>query len=389
MKQLLQILLTSMTINLLTSCNLDQNTDTSESVSQNIDKSEIDSSLMLHLIKLPKGFQIDVFAKDVENARSLCLSPKGTLFVGTRKAGNVYAIVDRDGDYKADQVYTIAENLQQPNGVAFKDGSLYVAEISKIWRYKDIEDHLENPPEPTLISDSYPDKTHHGWKFIAFGPDEKLYVPVGAPCNVCVSEEEIFATITRLNPDGTGREIVHRGVRNTVGFTWHPVTGELWFTDNGRDLMGDDIPACELNHAPKDYLHFGFPYCHQGDLPDPEHDHGKNCNEFIPPVQNLGPHTAPLGMEFYTGNQFPQKYIHQAFIAEHGSWNRTEKIGYRVTLVTFDREGKSTSYTPFAEGWLQGEKAWGRPVDIEWMPDGSMLVSDDLAGVVYRIYYKS
>ena len=226
------------------------------------------SKLPLDKISLPQGFKIAAFAEGVKNARSLELSPNGTLFVGTRGEGKVYALRDEDGDFRADTVFTIAKGLKMPNGVAFRDGHLYVAEVSRILKFENIEENLGNPPEPIVIFDNYPTETHHGWKFIAFGPDGKLYVPVGAPCNICESEDEIFASITRLNPDGTGMEIVHRGIRNTVGFTWHPETGELWFTDNGRDWLGDDKPACELNHAPQDGMHFGYPYCHEGDLPD-------------------------------------------------------------------------------------------------------------------------
>lgn len=346
------------------------------------------SELPLDKIKLPEGFKIELFAEDVKNARSMDLSPNGTLFVGTRGEGKVYALKDTDGDFKADETYTLAKGLKLPNGVAFRNGDLYVAEVSRVIKFENIEANLENPPEPIVIYDQYPTENHHGWKYIAFGPDGKLYVPVGAPCNICESEEVVFNTITRLNPDGTGFEIVHQGIRNTVGFTWHPETGELWFTDNGRDMMGDDIPACELNHAPSDSMHFGYPYCHQGDLSDPKFGEKHPCSDFTPPVQKLGPHVAPLGLEFYTGNQFPESYKNQILIAEHGSWNRTKKIGYRIMLVTLEGN-KATSYEPFAEGWLIEEKddTWGRPVDLEFLPDGSMLVSDDFADVIYRISY--
>lgn len=346
------------------------------------------AELPLDKIKLPDGFKIELYAEGVKNARSLELSPNGTLFVGTRSEGKVYALKDTDGDFVADKTYTLAEGLKLPNGVAFRDGDLYVAEVNRVIKFENIETQLDNPPEPKVIYDQYPKENHHGWKYIAFGPDGKLYVPVGAPCNICESEEEIFNTITRINPDGTGFEIVHKGIRNTVGFTWHPETGELWFTDNGRDMMGDDMPACELNYAPQDQMHFGYPYCHQGDLADPKFGEKRPCSDFIPPVQKLGPHVAPLGLEFYTGNQFPENYNNQILIAEHGSWNRSKKIGYRVMLVTLDGN-ITTGYKPFAEGWLNEEKdnIWGRPVDLEFLPDGSMLVSDDFADVIYRISY--
>lgn len=346
------------------------------------------SELPLEKIRLPEGFSIDIYAEDVDNARSMCLSPNGTLFVGTRSKGNVYALRDTDGDYKADQQFLLAKGLKLPNGVAFRDGDLYVAEVNRILKFENIEENLEEPGEPVVIYDEYPTETHHGWKYIAFGPDDKLYVPVGAPCNICESEEEVFASITRMNPDGSDMEIVHRGIRNTVGFTWHPETGELWFTDNGRDWMGDDQPACELNYAPRDNMHFGYPYCHQDDLPDPEFGDKRDCSEFTPPVQKLGPHVAPLGLEFYTHDQFPESYRNQILIAEHGSWNRSDKIGYRIMMVTLDGN-EATGYEPFAEGWLEegGNDVWGRPVDLEFLPDGSMLVSDDYADVIYRISY--
>jgi len=346
------------------------------------------NKLPLEKVRLPEGFKIDLFAEDVKNARSLCLSPNGTVFVGTRSEGSVYALLDTDGDKKADKKYVIAKGLKMPNGVAFRNGALFVAEVSRIIRFDDIENRLANPPTPVVVYDKYPSDTHHGWKYIAFGPDGKLYVPVGAPCNIC-EPEKIYASITRINPDGSGLEIVQSGIRNTVGFTWHPETKDLWFTDNGRDWMGDDLPACELNRAARDSMHFGYPYCHQGDLPDPEFGNKRSCSEFTQPVQKMGPHTAPLGIEFYTGKMFPGIYNKQAFIAEHGSWNRSKKIGYQISLVTLDSAFKAISYAPFADGWLDKEtdEPWGRPVDIELMPDGSMLVSDDFADCIYRIYY--
>jgi glucose/arabinose dehydrogenase len=348
-----------------------------------------DSGLPLERIQLPEGFTINVFADKVKNARSLELSPNGTLFVGTRGEGKVYALRDTDGDHRADEQYTIAEGLKLPNGVAFRDGSLYVVTRSQILRFDDIENKLANPPEPVVVYDQYPTENHHGWKYVAFGPDGKLYIPVGAPCNVCESEDEIFASITRINPDGTDLEVVQHGIRNSVGFDWHPQTGELWFTENGRDMMGDDVPYCELNRAPEEGMHFGFPYCHQGNIPDPKFGEQRDCSEFTPPVAKLGPHVAPLGMEFYTASMFPSDYQGNIFIAEHGSWNRSEKIGYRLMLATLNGN-EVTSYEPFAEGWLDQEEddVWGRPVDVEFLPDGSMLLSDDFADVIYRISYQ-
>lgn len=346
--------------------------------------------LPLDKIKLPPGFHITVFAEGVSNARSLCLSPGGTLFVGTRDAGNVYALRDTNGDQVADLQYTLLRGLRMPNGVAFRNGSLYVAEVSRVLRLDDIENRLANPPAPVVVYDKYPTEDHHGWKYIAFGPDGKLYVPVGAPCNICEKTQPIYASLTRLDVDNPtkGPEVVQHGIRNTVGFNWHPVTRELWFTDNGRDMLGNDLPACELNHATRDGQHFGYPYCHQGDLPDPEFGKKRPCADFTPPAQNLGPHVAPLGLEFGTSPNWPAAYKNQILIAEHGSWNREKKIGYRISLVTLNEQGQSTGYTPFAYGWLQpGEEVWGRPVDLEWLPDGSLLVSDDQADAIYRIYY--
>ncbi|WP_258103432.1 sorbosone dehydrogenase family protein [Marinoscillum sp. MHG1-6] len=343
--------------------------------------------LELHQLKLPPGFKIDVYAR-VKSARSMALGSDGTVFIGTRGHDKIYAVRDTDGDYKADEIYTIAEGLRNPNGVAFKDGNLYIAEISKLWRYPNIESTLNNP-YGEIIYDDYPQDGHHGWKYIAFGPDGKLYVPVGAPCNICESKNEIYASITRINPDGTGMEIFAKGIRNSVGFTWHPTTGELYFTDNGRDMLGDDIPPCELNRATTSGQHFGYPYCHGGSIKDPEFGDKYPCSDFKKPVQNLGPHVAPLGLKFYTENMFPAEYKNTIFIAEHGSWNRSKKIGYRITMVK-ERNGVGQSYTPFITGWLNEatQSSWGRPVDVLILPDGSMLISDDQSGTIYRVTYK-
>jgi glucose/arabinose dehydrogenase len=342
--------------------------------------------LPLSSLRLPVGFAIGIFSDQVPGARSLALSPKGIVYVGSRGAGKVYALVDRNRDGRADEVHTIASDLRSPNGVAWRDGALYVAEISRILRFDGIDGRVANPPEPKVVTGAFPGDAHHGWKFIRFGPDGKLYVPVGAPCNVCDPEKPIYSTITRLSPQGGEPEIFARGVRNTVGFDWHPRTGELWFTENGRDWMGDDGPPDELDRAPRPGLHFGFPYCHAGRIPDPEYGKRRACSEFVPPAIELGPHVAAIGMRFYTGSMFPAAYRGQIFIAEHGSWNRSQPIGYRVTLVRLEGD-KAVSYEPFAEGWLRDGKAWGRPVDVEILADGSLLVSDDAAGAVYRISY--
>ena len=343
-------------------------------------------SLPLDNIKLPPGFSMTVYAAGVTNARGMVLGDKGTLFVGSRREGRVYAVVDENGDHRADKIYTIAKGLTMPVGVAFRNGSLYVSAVSQILRYEGIEQHLSKPPEPAVITDRLPSDSHHGWKYLAFGPDGKLYVAVGVPCNICEVDFNRYGHIARMNPDGSGYEVVARGIRNSVGFDWDPSTKHLWFTDNGRDYLGDDQPPDELNHAPKDGLNFGYPYCHGNRIADPEFGQEHSCNEFQPPAVELGPHVASLGMRFYTGAMFPPEYRGRIFIAEHGSWNRSKKIGYRITLATPDKEGK-WGYSTFAEGWLQGEQAWGRPVDILQMPDGSLLVSDDEAGVIYRIAY--
>jgi glucose/arabinose dehydrogenase len=373
-----------------------------DSVGEVIDTTLVNyEGLELDKIQLPEGFKIDVFAR-VSNARSLALSPDGTLFVSNRGEDKVYAIQDTNGDWKADKKYIIASGLTMPNGVAFKDGDLYVAEVSKLWKYANIENQLAAPPAPTLIYDDFPKDRHHGWKYIAFGPDGKLYVPVGAPCNICESQPNLpnspnvhYAAIMRMNADGSGREVYVDGVRNTVGFTWHPETGEMWFTDNGRDNIGptqsdtDNAPPCELNRASSMGQHFGYPYCHGGTILDPDFGDGKDCADYVTPAQNLGPHVAPLGLKFGTTSNFPALYENKIFIAEHGSWNRSEKIGYRIMLVT-EQNGVGQSYEAFATGWLDDatQNVWGRPVDLVFAADGSMLVSDDFSGTIYRIWYE-
>jgi glucose/arabinose dehydrogenase len=339
--------------------------------------------LPLDLIRLPPGFRIEVIAR-VDNAREMALGAKGTLFVGSMQAGKVYAVRFRpDGPAT---VTTIASGLDRPVGVAFRNGALYVSAVSRILRFDGIEERLANPPAPVVLSDRFPSDAMHGWKFIAFGPDGKLYVPVGAPCNICEPDPDRYAVITRMNPDGSGLEVYSRGLRNSVGFDWDPRTRELWFTNNGRDYLGDDAPPDTLHHAPTPGLNFGYPYCHAGAIADPEYGSKRKCSQFTPPAEDLGPHVAPLGMRFYTGTQFPPQYRGQIFIAEHGSWNRSKKIGYRVTLVRLEND-RAVAYEPFATGWLQGEAPWGRPADVLVMPDGSLLVSDDYAGAIYRISY--
>jgi len=342
------------------------------------------SQLPLGKVRLPPGFRIALYADGLEGARSLALGERGTVFVGTIGEGRVYAVVPaRDGTRGA-RVLTVASGLTMPNGVAFRGGSLFVAEVDRILRYDGIEGRLEDPPAPALVSDAFPDRTHHGWKFIRFGPDGLLYVPVGAPCNVCLEEDPRFASITRLRPDGSGLEVYASGVRNSVGFDWNPADGSLWFTDNGRDWLGDDTPDDELNRAPEAGLHFGFPFCHAGDVPDPEFGSRRPCAEFVPPEVRLGAHVAPLGMRFYTGELFGPGYRGSILVAEHGSWNRSTPVGYRIVRVRVNG-GRAAGTDVFADGWLDGLTAWGRPVDLLVMPDGALLVSDDRAGVLYRI----
>jgi glucose/arabinose dehydrogenase len=372
---------------LLYHCNNNKSSQTG-SVTAMLDSNSSDALFKkynLDKIKLPPGFKIGVYA-EVPNARSMCVSPSGTVFVGT-KGDKVYAITDKNHDGKLVKVYEIASGLTSPNGVAFKEGSLFIGAISTIYRMDSIESRLANPPKPVVVYDKYPSDEHHGLRFIAFGPDGKLYVPVGAPCNVC-DPNPPYASLTRINPDGTGLEIFARGIRNTVGFDWNPITKEIWFTDNGRDNLGDNIPNDELNTASKAGMHFGYPYCHQGNIPDPEFGKGKNCSDYTAPAKLLGPHVAPLGMRFYNGNSFPAQYKNAIFIAEHGSWNRSIPIGYRVAVVKMDSNGNAKYPEIFAEGWLQNIRdVSGRPVDVQFLQDGSMLVSDDYRGVIYRITY--
>jgi glucose/arabinose dehydrogenase len=350
-------------------------------------------------LTLPAGFRADVFAANVENAREMVLGAGGTVFVGSRTAGKVHAIVDRDGDHQADRVVVIASGLDQPNGVAIRHGALYVATASRLLRYDDIEKHLDAPPAPVTLRDDLPNpKAGHTWKFIAFGPDDMLYMSIGAPCNVCASPPMV-STIVRMKPDGSAMEVFAEGVRNSVGFDWHPVTRELWFTDNGRDALGDDVPADELNVAPKAGLHFGFPYCHQGDVTDPQFGAERACTTTEPPALKLGAHVAAIGFTFYTGSMFPASYKNAAIIAEHGSWNRTKPSGYRVMVVRTDGR-RATGYEPLVDGFLPGMKsgeapggwgagkaAMGRPADVLQMPDGSILISDDAGNRLIRVSY--
>ena len=338
----------------------------------------------IETLRLPKGFHIAVYAR-VAGARSMALAPGGTVFVGTRDS-TVWAVRKGTPD-KGGEVVAIAKGLREPNGVALKDGNLYVAEISRVLRFDAIESHLDKPPAPAVVRNDFPTDGHHGWKFIAFGPDGWLYVPVGANCNICEPDPAKYAAIHRIKPDGSARELYASGIRNTVGFDWDPRTKELWFTDNGRDWLGDDKPPDELDHAPKAGMHFGYPYCHGNGIPDPQYGKKRPCSDFTPPAADLGPHVAALGMRFYEGAMFPAEYKDRIFIAEHGSWNRSDPIGYRVVTVKVEN-GKAGAPQIFADGWLRGRSAWGRPVDVQVMPDGALLVSDDESGTVYRITYE-
>lgn len=331
-------------------------------------------------IVLPPGFSIEEYAA-VPNARSLALGDNGTVFVSNRRGRSIYAVVP-DGD--STRTIKLVSRLTTPNGIAFHEGDLYVAEMNRVIRFANIESNLGHVPEAELLPIELPSKRHHGWRYLGFGPDGMLYISIGTPCNIC--DKPGFGQIVRMSPDGSNRETFASGIRNSVGFTWHPESDELWFTDNGRDMLGDDYPADELNRAPVSGLHFGYPYCHAGDILDPRYGAGKNCNDYTAPVQNLGPHVASLGVRFYTGTMFPDEYQGQIFIAEHGSWNRSKKIGYRVSLVRLE-DGVPVSYEPFAYGWLQDESVTGRPVDLLVLGDGSMLVSDDFADKIYRISY--
>ncbi|WP_087940087.1 PQQ-dependent sugar dehydrogenase [Algoriphagus faecimaris] len=391
--KILSLLLSATFLSLSASCQQSgklQGVKTSNS-SNKRDISKAQADVKLDRIKLPDGFKIEVWAADVPNARSLSMSEEGIVFVGNRQEKNVYALVDENGDGKADSKFILAEGLRMPNGVAYKDGDLYVAEVSRILRFRDIKNNLNNP-KFEVVYDDYPTDGHHGWKFIAFGPDGMLYVPVGAPCNICESKDEIYASITRIDPNAANPqpEIYAHGVRNTVGFDWHPVTGELWFTDNGRDMMGDDIPDCELNKVTEKGQHFGYPYWHAGTVKDPEFGNkGKAASEYVQPEAKLGAHVAPLGIRFYEGSMFPADFKNQAIIAKHGSWNRSKKSGYDVVKVEIDANGKVIGEKPFASGWLNEatQEVWGRPVDVQELPDGSLLISDDVANCIYRVSY--
>ena len=335
-------------------------------------------------LKVPAGFKIELWASGMPNGRSMTKSPSGTVFVGTRFTGNVYAVVTKDGKR---EVKTIAKGLHRPNGVAFTNGSLYVAELSRIIRYDNIEQNLDNPLPPVVVFDALPKDEPHGWKFMTLSPDgQYLYFQIGTPANIVVPPAT-HATIVRLNLKTNILETVATGVRNSVGMDFQKGTKELWFTNNGRDWVDETLPNDTLNRLAHKGMNFGYPFCHQGDFLDPEFGKGRSCDEFDKPELKLGAHVAALGMRFYNGNMFPAEYKGNIFIAEHGSWNKTKKSGYQVVRVVLDSKNKPVKLEPFITGWLEGDKFWGRPVDVQMLKDGSILVSDDETGAIFRVSY--
>jgi glucose/arabinose dehydrogenase len=340
--------------------------------------------LPLAQLHAPKDFKIEVYASGLTNARSLRIGDKGTVFVGSRLTDKVYAITSKDGKH---EVKTLLTGLYRPNGIALHNGVLYIAELSQISKVDDVENHLADTPKPQVIYSDLPKDEPHGWKFLAVGPDNRLYFNIGAPCNICMPPET-NAQLRSINLDGSDPQVVARGIRQVVGMDFNPQTKKLYFTENQRDWLSEDIPQDKLNrldHPGQD--NFGFPYCHEGDISDPEFGWGHSCDEFTKPIALLGPHSAPLGMRFYTGRMFPAEYRNQIFIARHGSWNRTKKFGGDIVVATLDKNGNVKSVKPFITGFIQDNKYVGRPADLEVMKDGSLLISDDYNGAVYRVTY--
>lgn len=356
----------------------------------NVSTKDTSNLVKVDRIDLPDGFTAYFYATNIPNARSMVMSDNGILYVGTRSEGKVYAVIDENNDGSSDYIYVVAQGLNSPNGVAYKDGNLYVAEISRIIKFSDIDNNYKDSPSYSVVYGSYPKDAAHGWKYIAFGSDGKLYVPVGAPCNICDFDAKVYAIMTTIDVGSGQRENFAQGIRNSVGFDWDPITGIMWFTDNGRDWLGDDLPPDELNKAEDAGNNYGFPYCYDSAKNDPEFGDDINCENYTNPEVELGPHVASLGMTFYTGGMFPEEYKNKIFIAEHGSWNRTEPIGYRISTVDLNEDrSHASNYSTFAKGWLNDKGTiWGRPVDVIQMVDGSLLVSDDFAGSIYRIVYE-
>jgi glucose/arabinose dehydrogenase len=335
-------------------------------------------------IKLPPGFKVEVWASGLLDARGMRQGDKGTVFVSSLfVAGKIYAVTDKGGKR---EVRTIAEKLFLPNGIEFYKGSLYVATPKDITRYDNIEASLDNPPKPVMVYDKLPGDVPHGWKFIKIGPDGKLYVPIGAPCNICEPDRDKYTRIIRMNLDGTGVETVVRGMRNSVGFDWDPRTKDLWFGDNQRDWLSEDMPLDEVNHVTKAGQDFGYPYCHSGMMVDPQFGWGKDCKSYVKPALLIGAHAAPLGMRFYTGKMFPAKYKNAIFLTRHGPWNKTEKYAADVVAIFIDGKGNA-KMEPFLTGLVENNQYLGRPADVMVMKDGSLLVSDDHNGAIYRVTY--
>lgn len=338
-------------------------------------------------LTVPPGFHIAVYSDQVPSAREMAVGDDGTVYVGSMSAGKVYALSGMDANGRARSVRVIARGLRQPVGVAFRNGDLYISDTTRIVVLRDIGHHLDTPPKPEIVADGLPYRAgDHSWKFIAFGPDDRLYVPIGAPCNIC-DVGHAFGKLISMKPDGTDRRDEAWGIRNTVGFTWQPGTQNLWFTDNGRDMLGDDIPSDELNERTAPGQSFGYPYCHQGDLPDPQFGRQHTCSEFVPPALKLGAHVAALGLRFYEGSMFPPSYHGNILIAEHGSWNRSELSGYQVVSVHFGADGHPEKPEVLVSGFREDQDAWGRPADVQPLPDGSVLISDDTADAIYRLTY--
>lgn len=346
-----------------------------------------------HTSEVPEGFKIEVFAENVENARQMALSDSGIVYVGSRRVGKVHAVIDSDGDYKADKTVLVIDGLNMPSGLTYKDGDLYIAEVDKVIRIKDIDKNFDKSPKAEVVYSNLPDKSHHGWKYTKFGPDGRLYVPIGVPCNVCLSEDRRFGSIIAVNIETGESEYIAEGVRNSVGFDWDPLTKNFWFTDNGRDWMGDDSPPCELNRVTKSGQFFGFPFVHGKEVKDPKFyqrfSKARGSLDFEQPVWEFQAHVAPLGMTFYQGKQFPEKYRNSIFVAQHGSWNRSSKVGYKIVNLQLDEKRNVISQSDFVTGWLDGEEVLGRPMDVMELPDGSILISDDGFDKIYRVSYQS